>query len=125
MGNITSAKIGDTLLIRERYGDKLEIVNRLTNTRVYVGKKGGTGMDSEFSYHKLCGRIVGQGGYSWSTATLATNEDITRVTDNNIRMRNLRTLKEFDWSNLTNDHIKITIAQLDQWCRLYDKEAKS
>lgn len=97
MKELENVKIGDKLLVRNRYGECIEIVMKVTKTLVVT------------KYHKF--RI--KDGYSIPTdkwintyGKPATQEDINRIMEANTRRKNIKICRDMDYDKLTDSQLE-------------------
>lgn len=97
MNELENVKVGDKLLVHNRYGEDIEIVRKVTKTLVVT------------KYHRF--RI--RDGYSIPTdkwintyAKPATPDYIERIAKIKIRVRNIQICKDTDYYKLTDSQLE-------------------
>lgn len=97
MSELKNVKVGDKLLVRNRYVEVIETVERITKTLVFT------------RYRKY--RI--KDGYSMSSdkwnhihADIATQEDINRIIKANTRRKNIKICRDMDYDKLTDSQLE-------------------
>lgn len=98
MNELENVKVGDKLLARNYYQERIETVVKVTKTLV-VAQQGRR-------YRKRDGRgLPIERGYS-TYAKPATQLEIERVAKANARIKNIRICKDTDYGKLTDEQIE-------------------
>ncbi len=101
MNELENVKVGDKLLVRNRYGEDIEIVKRVTKTLVIT---------EHHRYRIKDGRGFPIDSWIFTHAHPASIENIERITKADIRRKNIQTCKNIDYDKLTDSQLERIIS---------------
>lgn len=97
MNELENVKVGAKLLVSDRFGERIEIVERVTKTLVIT---------EHHRYRIKDGRGLPIDSWIITHAHPASIEDIERITKAGIRRKNIQTCKNIDYDKLTDGQIE-------------------
>lgn len=100
MNELKNVKVGDKLLVRNRYGEGIETVERITKTLVFTRYR---------AYRIKDGYSMRSGKWDYIHADIATQEDINRIMKANIRIKKIQFCQNTEYDKLTDSQLELII----------------
>ena len=98
MNNLENVKVGDLLLINDRWGEVVAVVERLTATLIVTG--------NGYRINRKSGCVHGGGQWNHISVRIASQEDVDRVRRGRYRVEMINKCGKICFSNLSDSQLE-------------------